>query len=127
MLTVLLTIYNFSMKVRLGSSETSFDQMDYLYEEGIRDYGIQDFKIHQDYDVLKARFDLAIITLDEAIEWSGPIFPICLPTREDTELPLNHFAGDAVTVAGWGSTDPEDADSVSPELQQATIEIRHQE
>ena len=120
-------VYDFSMMARLGSSETSLDYVDYLYEEGVRDYSIVDVKIHPQYKRVKARFDVAMVTLEEAVMWSGSIFPVCLPSVQDTKNPLNHYAGDTVTLAGWGSTDPNNADNVSPKLLQANFKIRNQE
>lgn len=111
-------------KVRLGSSSTPLND-EYRFEEGVRDFKIQDFTIHKEYEKSKARFDLAVITLDKPVIYSTVIFPICLPSVEDTKLPLNHYSGHSVTLTGWGNTDPT-AESVATLLQEVSLKIQDQ-
>jgi hypothetical protein len=50
-----------------------------------------------------AYYDVAILTLGEAVEFNDDIRPVCLPAG-----PMNkadHLTGLAVSISGWGKTD----------------------
>jgi len=48
------------------------------------------------------RYDIALITLSKAVNWSDKVSPVCLPDSE-TEL----FAGSNATLVGWGNQEEE--------------------
>lgn len=93
----------------------------------MRNFTIKEFIIHPRYSTTKAEFDIAVITLSDDITWSETIFPICLPSTEDTSLPLNFFAGDIATVSGWGKTEVvQSVDDLPTLLHEAQIEVQNQ-
>ena len=89
--------------VRLGEHEIGND------EDGADpiDVAIQDVKIHKEYNPRNYDNDIAILTLEEAVDFNEAVSPICLPSFDvaKTEtVSRGRFTGKQPFVAGWGST-----------------------
>lgn len=56
--------------------------------------------MHPSYVTRQLADDIALINLDQEVEWSDRIQPACLPNPDK-----DSFAGFLATVAGWGWTD----------------------
>lgn len=64
---------------------------------------VKSVTVHPGYTCNKPKDDIAILELDDTINWSASILPACLPDSTDHE---KHSKYDDVlaTVAGWGWT-----------------------
>jgi hypothetical protein len=71
---------------------------------------------HEEYDSLKVVNDIAIITLENNVEFNEHIQPACLPSSDPT-IPA---VDSKVVLAGWGLTKDKD-DSSSPNLLQNVV------
>ena len=60
---------------------------------------IQDYKSHPVYEYPKYYFDVAVIILENELEFSARISAICLPN------PSSQPASNSLTVQGWGEND----------------------
>ncbi|RNA07917.1 chymotrypsinogen 2-like [Brachionus plicatilis] len=78
--------------IKLGIDQSTHTKKEYTFQ-------IDVVYIHPDYDD-GLKHDLAIIKLNENIEFSPVARPICLPPVEKGDLPLERN----VVVIGWGST-----------------------
>lgn len=56
--------------------------------------------MHPDYVSRQVAHDIALIQLDQQVEWTDFIQPACLPNPDKES-----FSGVTATVAGWGWTD----------------------
>ncbi|XP_046406915.1 trypsin-4-like [Ischnura elegans] len=56
--------------------------------------------MHPDFDPMTFDNDIAIITIDQPVEFSSKIRPVCLPIRDDGD-----YTGEKATVVGWGRTE----------------------
>lgn len=65
--------------------------------------GIKLITIHPKYSCKKASNDIAILELDNEIQWSESVSPACLPVSYG-ENGYQHFENTLATVAGWGWT-----------------------
>ncbi|KAF7993879.1 hypothetical protein HCN44_011148 [Aphidius gifuensis] len=64
-----------------------------------QEYKILKYECHENYETKKSdRNDIALITLEKPLVFSGSIKPINLPKKD---IPLNSV----VTASGWGATD----------------------
>ncbi len=86
---------------------------------------ITKISVHPDFNITSeaAYYDVAIITLGEAVEFNDDIRPICLPGG-----PMNkadHLTGLAVSISGWGLTD-NDPSAKSDILKTANLRIYNQ-
>ncbi|XP_060533352.1 transmembrane protease serine 9-like isoform X2 [Cylas formicarius] len=78
-----------------------------------------DVRTHPEYDQGGAHGDVCVITLNNAVEFSRNIAPVCLWTGEET---LDKVVGDDGSVAGWGvSSDAKR--SVSPNANFVSVPI----
>lgn len=59
-----------------------------------------DFRIHPDFDIRKAKFDIALIKLLEPVIFSQMIAPVKLPSSYQLDEP---FSGEIGTVSGFGA------------------------
>lgn len=64
------------------------------------DIRIKKFIQHDDFDNNRKIADIAILQLENDIEFSSIMMPICMPL--DEEIIRNDFVGDDLIVAGWG-------------------------
>ena len=84
----------------------------------IKQRNIREVKTHPDYDDVSKTFyyDVAIVKVDEEIQFSSRISPICLPDSPS----LHPGTGIGINVQGWGTTKRGGIKHVS----QAKINIR---
>ena len=73
-----------------------------------KDFAIVNITIHKDYDQRAYDNDIAILTLNETVEFSDAIAPICLPSLDVSKSEVvskqNKFVSTQPFVAGWGAT-----------------------
>ncbi|XP_046734115.1 brachyurin-like [Diprion similis] len=81
-------------------------------EEGQLRVAARKIVVHENWDVMTIRNDLAVIQLAFPIEFSDRVQPIRLPRRSQVG---QTFAGQTGTVSGWGR-DSDSSNSVSPVL-----------
>ncbi|XP_055948370.1 phenoloxidase-activating factor 2-like isoform X2 [Argiope bruennichi] len=82
-----------SMIVRLG--EWNIEEEDeYMPHE---DYGVQDIFIHNRYNPSNLRNDIAVVRLNDTVQFKSYIDTICLPEEDDD------FTGQLCVVTGWGA------------------------
>ncbi|XP_076449527.1 trypsin-3-like [Babylonia areolata] len=62
-----------------------------------RSFGVQHFLMHQDYNSYTYEHDIALLTLNEPMEFNECVWPICL-------TPPHTPSGENCTVSGWGTT-----------------------
>ena len=75
-----------------------------------KDFAIVNITTHKDYNQRSNNFDndIAILTLNETVEFSEAIAPICLPSfdvAQTQDVSLNKFVASQPFVAGWGTTE----------------------
>lgn len=78
----------------------------------------QDIHVHGDYDTVKFDSDIALILLDEPVELTSRVQPVCLPTNRSTEE--NLVDGQLGVVTGWGTTEDKTYAEV---LKQAVVPV----
>ena len=76
------------------------------------------------YHLDRANYDIAVVEMEEQIEFSRTISPICLPEGMEN-LDPDYFADHLVTLVGWGTSNQDDL-SPSPVLQETDLKIHHQ-
>lgn len=54
---------------------------------------------HRGFDMRTLYNDVAVLTMDNPVEFSHSVRPVCLPTSVDAR----QYAGQTATVIGWGS------------------------
>jgi secreted trypsin-like serine protease len=87
-------------QVRLGEHDLSSD------DDGATpiEYRVVDRVIHSDYSPRTFDNDIALLTLDRDVEYTGGIVaPICLPLLNEV-VEKRNFEGQFPIVAGWGAT-----------------------
>ncbi|KAK3874643.1 hypothetical protein Pcinc_020424 [Petrolisthes cinctipes] len=77
--------------VRLG--EVDFERVD---ESQAFDYKVAGVQVHEGYALPAKYNDIAIITLENRVEFTSALRPYCLPQRQD------ELVGRRCTVSGWG-------------------------
>ncbi|XP_047478659.1 serine protease 44-like [Penaeus chinensis] len=85
-----------------------------------RETTAQDFKItrvvrHKDYNSLKLYNDVAMLTLERPAVYTAQVRPVCLDKSQE------RYAGEMVTVAGWGSM--YEGGPQSPSLYQVRLRV----
>ena len=80
------------IKVTLG--EYDFDKAG---ETGDQTYGLQSWKLHDQYDRKTFENDIALLKLDKPAKFTKSIYPICLPPRS------KQFTNTRAFVIGWGT------------------------
>ena len=83
---------DFPSHVRVGSNDK-----DSRYSV---DRKIKEYKLHPKYEYPKYYFDVAVIILENELEFSARISAICLPQN-----PSSHPASNSLTIQGWGEND----------------------
>ncbi|XP_064460933.1 clotting factor C-like [Ornithodoros turicata] len=78
----------------------------------------QEIHVHSDYDGVKFDSDIALILLDEPVELTSRVQPVCLPTERTTNE--NLVDGHLGVVTGWGVTETKDYADV---LKQAVVPV----
>jgi len=84
--------------------------------------GVSEIYVNPKYDSGKITYDITLLKLEKPIEYSEHISPICLPAKQDEDLP---DAGSSIFVTGWGATSQGGADS--PTLKQVTVPLQSTE
>ncbi|XP_044314484.1 serine protease 7 [Drosophila rhopaloa] len=109
------------VSVRLGEHDTRTpeDCLRGICSRGVKSVAIEEFHVHENY-VPDSEYwhDIALIRLQNEVEYSPTIRPICLPS---TVVGRILHDGDTLTVAGWGRTDNEDGSRGSPTLQKVRV------
>jgi len=80
--------------------------------------GVSEIYVNPQYDQSKITYDVCLLKLEKPVAYTDHISPICLPAKEDENLPA---AGSPVFVTGWGATRQGGADS--PTLKQVTVPL----
>jgi hypothetical protein len=102
-------------------SATPLDEVQFTRTDEFR---ISRIVLHDKYVSSRARYNVAIITLEESVTYSEHISPICLPNEEEASLPINIYSGNSVTMAGWKSTDALDANNLSGHFREVDFVMR---
>lgn len=76
---------------------------------------VKSITVHPGYTCNKPKDDIAILELDDSINWSDVVVPACLPVDTDHE---KHSKYDDVlaTVAGWGWTNEDSSKGIKTPL-----------
>lgn len=83
----------------------------------------KEIHVHPFYDPVVYDADIALVLLDEPVELTTRVQPVCLPTERSTRQ--NIASGKLGVVTGWGLTETE---QYSESLRQAVLPIvRHEE
>ncbi|CAF0765972.1 unnamed protein product [Adineta ricciae] len=77
---------------------------------------------HEQYSSTKLINDIAIIKLSKPAQITSSVYPICLPSADQSQDPR---IGQLVQIAGWGYTSSA-TKRIAQQLQEATIEILDQ-
>lgn len=94
--------------MRLGewntTSERDCDQRN-LCADPVKDIGVAEVFVHESYDPssLSRENDIALIRLQNKVDFSEFIRPICLPLSGT--LRTKSYDGETLTAAGWGFTE----------------------
>ncbi|KAJ9578622.1 hypothetical protein L9F63_005112 [Diploptera punctata] len=72
--------------------------------------------LHPDYQCDRYMHDLALLELDDNVDWSKSVWPACLPQAEDPS-----FVGKEATAAGWGWIQPDVTGKRADILQKVTL------
>ncbi|KAL3286005.1 hypothetical protein HHI36_000519 [Cryptolaemus montrouzieri] len=69
------------------------------------DVGVEEIITHEQYDPedVDSRNDIALVRLERDVKFTDYIKPICMPVSESERS--KSYAGDSLTVAGWGLTE----------------------
>lgn len=86
-----------SIKVTLGQHNLS-EKSKNSYEMNIKE-----ITVHPEYKCTKPRNDIALLELNDPLEWSEFVSPVCLPI-EFGKSGYQKFENVLATVAGWGWT-----------------------
>ena len=81
------------IRLRLGEYDFSNAKEPFAYVERAASKKI----VHPKYNFFTYEYDLALVRLEEAIDFQPNIAPICLPATENVNL-----VGMNATVTGWG-------------------------
>eukprot|EP00928_Gymnodinium_smaydae_P046557 TRINITY_DN31018_c0_g1_i1.p1 TRINITY_DN31018_c0_g1~~TRINITY_DN31018_c0_g1_i1.p1 ORF type:complete len:398 (+),score=14.83 TRINITY_DN31018_c0_g1_i1:104-1297(+) len=102
----------------------STSEKDITVKLGLRDldqvshvYRVRRIVTHHKYEPRQVRYDFALLELDEVVEFSDCIGPVCLPEADEDATP-----GSKCIITGWGST--HDGGPASKILQEATVSIK---
>ena len=101
------------MRVVFGSSNPSFDGP-YRIERNIANVSI-----HPLYNAGKSYYDVAVLVLDEELDFNDRVNKVCLPTKATDDG--SHRNGHSATLTGWGESEP--GSGATSELRQAKMEI----
>ena len=59
-------------------------------------FSIENVILHPEYDIKTGHNDIAIVKLNQEVEWTDTVKPICLPDSNEDNI------GDDGYLAGWG-------------------------
>lgn len=82
----------------------------------IEEFGIESFKIHEDYNRPRFSNDIGLIRLDRDVTMQDHIQPICLPVTEQLQTQVHK----SYILTGWGTTESGLASNILMEA-----ELRH--
>ena len=97
------------IRLRLGEYDFSNAKEPHPYVER----GVNKKIVHPKYNFFTYEYDLALVRLEEAIQFQPNIAPICLPASHDLNL-----VGMNATVTGWGRLS--EGGTLPSKLQQVT-------
>lgn len=80
-----------NLRVRLGAHNIR------SFEASSQDFKVARVVRHKDYDSRRLYNDVAMLTLERAVDFNSKARPVCLDRSAST------YEGDTVVVAGWGS------------------------
>jgi len=100
------------IRLRLGEYDFSNAKEPHPYVER----GVNKKIVHPKYNFFTYEYDLALVRLEEAIQFQPNIAPICLPASHDLNL-----VGMNATVTGWGRLS--EGGTLPSKLQQVTLPI----
>ena len=101
------------MRVVFGSSNPSLDGP-YRIERNIANVSI-----HPLYNAGKSYYDVAVLILDEELDFNDRINKVCLPSKAMDDG--SHRYGHSATLTGWGEYEP--GSGATFELRQTKMEI----
>lgn len=78
---------------------------------------------HESYRFFKQQYDIALFKIEQPLQWSENLSPLCLPTIEMDEWDLT---GNMSTLVGWGTTQF-GANQASPILREVQVPITNTE
>ncbi|CAG0916355.1 unnamed protein product [Notodromas monacha] len=85
-------------------------------------FPVSSFDMHPGWNPSTLIHDLAIITLDKAVDFDSFAQPVCLPCCPNSAMGgVDHLLGQNLTVAGWGAT--VEGGTMSPILQKVSVPI----
>ncbi|XP_073998303.1 serine proteinase stubble isoform X2 [Rhodnius prolixus] len=99
------------IRIRVGEYDFSSVQEPYPFAER----GVARKVVHPKYNFFTYEYDLALVRLDQALEFQPHIAPICLPGSDDLLI------GENATVTGWGRLS--DGGTLPSVLQEVTVPI----
>ncbi|XP_055691133.1 uncharacterized protein LOC129794355 [Lutzomyia longipalpis] len=90
-------------QVRIGEYNTSTDP-DCEEDDcapAVKDIAIEEQIIHPNYNLKTRTGDIALLRLEEAVQFNDFVQPICLPIADN--LKISSFDGKTLHVTGWGT------------------------
>ena len=75
--------------------------------------------IHPNYTTSTSYYDVAVLQIEESIEFSNAVGPICLP--RDSSEDIHRYDNDHVELIGWGSKDK--FGDNSPRLRRVSLKV----
>ncbi|XP_069957157.1 CLIP domain-containing serine protease B9 [Cherax quadricarinatus] len=88
--------------VRLGDHNIFSESDDFISSP--QTYRVTEIRPHPDFKSHGFYNDVALIRLDQPVDFTEYIVPVCLPSEEFSRQPLDHLVGQTPSVIGWGST-----------------------
>ena len=101
------------MRVVFGSSNPSLDGPHRI------ERNIANVSIHPLYNAGKSYYDVAVLVLDEELDFNDRVNKVCLPPKATDDG--SHRNGHSATLTGWGESEP--GSGATSELRQAKMEI----
>ena len=92
----------------LGVDDISIEPSDQFYR---KERKIVRSFIHPDYDTNHVYYDIALIEMDQAVEFDAGVHPICLP--EEATRDVDKRRNDLATLTGWGTSSRSDEEASS--------------
>ena len=86
-------IYKHPSFIRVSLGDQNWNDTDFKFVT------VSKFLIHPNFFSIWHKYDVAILTLSEKIEFSNKVSPICLPSSD------GDYAGEMGTITGWGMVD----------------------
>lgn len=81
---------------------------------------VQKARTYPRYDDVTVYYDIALIKVDEEVEFNAGIHPICLPEEADD---IDNRSNDLATLTGWGTPSRDDPTATSSKLRLTRLTI----